>query len=464
MSDLVPSRPPNRGITGKAQQQYLERHAEPEAKIADRLAGTFGHALILPAHDEGDDLMQALQSVPTGPDGDVLIVLVVNASPEAPAWVHERNAEVLTHLRWKYGQEEAAYLDAPAPARVFRFRAGRILHIDRASPAHLLPSGQGVGWARKIGFDIALRLHRSRRLTSRWLHSTDADVILPRDYFERASAVVQPDAAALVYPFSHRGEEDVALARAVQLYEISLRYYVLGLASAGSPYAHHTIGSTLAVDAVAYAKVRGVPKRTAAEDFYLLGKLAKIGPIVRLGGAIISLSGRVSRRVPFGTGPAVERIARKGDFTLYHPGIFEKLGVWLAAMSDLTHLSPSGAFSKRLVERCRKGGLDATVLLEMAAHPSIEAALAAASRHAKNTAKFRQHLATWFDAFRTLKFVHGLEARGLAPVPWLDALRDAPFARLSVEGIRDPKTIDGLALASVIGRLGSMERARRGAK
>ena len=460
MTVPVPSQPPRQRTSGKGPDQYLERYAEPEAKIADRLVGTFGHALVLPAHDEGDDLLRALQSVPPGPEGAVLVLLVVNATPEAPQWAHERNAEVLTRLRRYYGEEETALLDAAAPARVFRFRAGRILHIDRASPEHLLPSGQGVGVARKIGFDIALRLYRSRRLASRWIHSTDADVILPRDYFQRASALGSAHAAALVYPFSHRGEDDVALARAVQLYEISLRYYVLGLASAGSPYAHHTVGSTLAVDAMAYAKVRGVPKRTAAEDFYLLGKLAKIGPILRVESAGISLSGRVSRRVPFGTGPAVERIARQGHFTLYHPRIFALLDVWLAAMSDLTHASPPSALSKRVAVRSRKSGLDATLLLEMAAHPALEAALAAARRHAKNATKFQQHLATWFDAFRTLKFVHALEARGLAPQPWFEALRAAPFVRAAVDDVRDAGAVDGLTLARIASRLAAMERER----
>jgi hypothetical protein len=461
MSDAILSRPPAKIVAGKAEEQYLARHAEPEARIADRLVGTFGHALIIPAHDEGDDFMRALQSVPTGPDGDVLLVLVVNATPEAAAWVHGRNAELLSRLRQKLGREEATYLDIAAPARLFRFRAGRLLHIDRASAEHLLPSGQGVGLARKIGFDIALRLHRSRRLSSRWIHSTDADVILPRDYFARASAVDKPGTAALVYPFVHRGDEDVALARAIQLYEISLRYYVLGLAWAGSPYAHHTIGSTLAVDAVAYAKVRGVPKRTAAEDFYLLGKLAKIGAIRSLDGIPISVSGRVSRRVPFGTGPAVERIARQKQFTLYHPSIFAHLAVWLGAIADLTHLSPAGALSKRLVERCRKGGLDPAPLLDLAAHTSVETALAAARRHAKSREKYAQHVAIWFDAFRTLKFVHALEERGLLPLPWLDALYQAPFAKQCVDDMRELKTLDGLALARIIDRLGSMEHRLR---
>jgi hypothetical protein len=464
MTDVILSQPPPKGgVSPKAVQQYLDRYAEPEARIADLLPGTFGHALIIPAYDEGEDLMRALQSVPVGPEGDVLVILIVNAPPEAAAWVHERNAEVLPRLRQKYGAERATCLDGPAPAQLFRFRAGSILHVDRASPGHLLPAGQGVGTARKIGFDIALRLHRSRRLASPWLHSTDADVILPRDYFDRIAGVAIKNAAALIYPFTHRGEDDVALARAVQLYEISLRYYVLGLASARSPYAHQTIGSTLAVDALAYAKVRGVPKRTAAEDFYLLGKLAKVGAIGSIGGMAITLSGRVSRRVPFGTGPAVERIAREERFTLYHPSIFAYLGAWLDTLADLPLGAPRSAFANHVTEHCRKRGLDPSLIADMAAHPSVESAIAAAQSHAKTATKLAHHLTTWFDAFRTLKFVHALEARALPPKPWLEALREAPFSQMAVDDVRGKKPIDGLALARINDRLAAAERrpARR---
>jgi hypothetical protein len=315
--------------------------------------------------------------------------------------------------------------------------------------------------ARKIGFDIALRLYRSSRLASSWLHSTDADVLLPRDYFDRASNVPKNHAAALVYPFTHRGEEDVALARAIQLYEISLRYYVLGLASAASPYAHHTVGSTLAIDAIAYAKVRGVPKRTAAEDFYLLGKVAKIGTIAALSGTPISVSGRVSRRVPFGTGPAVERIARKGQFTLYHPLIFAHLGAWLSVLAELP-LEPSpSAFSKQIVDRCRQRELDPAHLLEMAAHPQTQAAIASAHRHGKTRDKLTAHVTTWFDAFRTLKFVHALEARAFPPSPWLDALRAAPFAKGVVDGLGAKKASDSIALTRVNDGLAAIERHLR---
>src|SRR5690606_7285065 len=118
---------------------------------------------------------------------------------------------------------------------------------------------------------------------------------------------------ALLFPFRHEGPADEPVTRATELYEASLRYHVLGLAHAGSPYAYHSIGSTLAVQARAYALVRGVPKRSAGEDFYLLDKLAKVAPLLRARGEPVRIRARFSTRVPFGTGPAVARIAATGS-------------------------------------------------------------------------------------------------------------------------------------------------------
>ena len=135
---------------------------------------------------------------------------------------------------------------------------GRILVVDRFTPPGFFPDDQGVGLARKIGVDLCARLHASGRLASSFVHTTDADVELPNDYFDRTPA---GPAAALLFPFFHRPDVEPRLGRAVLLYEISLRYYVLGLSFAGSPYAFHTIGSTIATDVGAYMKVRGFPKR-----------------------------------------------------------------------------------------------------------------------------------------------------------------------------------------------------------
>src|SRR5690606_17786041 len=95
---------------------------------------------------------------------------------------------------------------------------------------------------------------------------------------------------------------------ALVLYEISLRSYEYGLAYAGSPYAFQTLGSTLALNPAAYAKVRGFPKRLAGEDFYILNKLIKIGPIYLRNDRCLQIKDRPSQRVPFGTGTSVFKI------------------------------------------------------------------------------------------------------------------------------------------------------------
>ena len=89
-----------------------------------------------------------------------------------------------------------------------------------------------------------------------------------------------------------------------------MSYYVAGLAMAGSRYAHHSLGSTIAVHAKTYAAVRGYPKRSAGEDFYLLNKICKLAPVERLAGPALSIEARISARVPFGTGPALRRLLK----------------------------------------------------------------------------------------------------------------------------------------------------------
>jgi hypothetical protein len=442
---------------GKAERKYLDRYAEPEASLADRL-GPFGHALVVPAYGEGEDLVSMLRSVPGGPEGEVLVVLVVNGKPSAPAWVHERNRAVVERLRRAFDKTRVETLSREPPAHLLEFGKGSILCIDRYTPPHWFPDDQGVGLARKVGVDLCLRLWSAGRLGSAVIHSTDADVELPLDYFERPE--LGREAAAFVYPFAHRPADDPALSRAVLLYEISLRYYVLGLAFAGSPYAHHTIGSTIATGARAYATVRGFPKRAAAEDFYLLSKLAKIGPVMSMRGRPIAVSGRPSSRVPFGTGAAVRRISAKGaePFTVYAPSLFRYLRVWLTTLFDVDLTGSNGAedFERRVSRACAKDDLDPAPLLSSLRALGAREAIASA-RRSKTTDPLRRHLMTWFDAFRTLKLLHTLQRGGLAPRSWRDALGEAPFTR---EMLGDPSSIDERdqdALRALCERLASIE-------
>ncbi|HYX19371.1 MAG TPA: hypothetical protein VFA98_00815, partial [Thermoanaerobaculia bacterium] len=70
---------------------YLSRHAEPEAAAADRLEGTFGNAVVVPAYGEGQSLFDTLGSVPRTAGGETLVVVVLNARADSPAKVHEAN-------------------------------------------------------------------------------------------------------------------------------------------------------------------------------------------------------------------------------------------------------------------------------------------------------------------------------------------------------------------------------------
>jgi len=94
---------------------------------------------------------------------------------------------------------------------------------------------------------------------------------------------------------------------AICCYEIFLRYWVLGLKYAKSPWAFHSIGSTIVTSTDSYLKVRGMNKREAGEDFYFLNKLAKIGSIDYIRDTCVFPSARSSSRVPFGTGKRIER-------------------------------------------------------------------------------------------------------------------------------------------------------------
>ncbi len=292
-----------------------------------------------------------------------------------------------------------------------------VLLVDRFDRGAKLPAREGVGRARKIGADIALALIAASVVASRWIHSSDADAHLPFDYF----AVPQAAAAvAGVLPFHHRCGDD-AVGAATRLYELGLQYHVAGLRWAASPYGFHSVGSALMVRADAYAQVRGFPRRAGGEDFYLLNKLAKIGDVSSPTAPVIELDARASTRVPFGTGPAVARLVGRleagedlaGIALFHHPEVFRQLRLCLAAWPQIyRHEIPDTDISPQ--------SRDALATLGFAR------ALSHARRHSRSETQFVRQLNTWFDGFRTLKFLHSLRDRGW-PLIDLATARTAPF-------------------------------------
>ena len=415
--------------------KYLSRHAEPEARAAASLPGAFGHVLVVPAYGEGRSLFEMLGSVPQGPAGDTLIVVVLNAREDSPPAIHAANAEVRDRLMTAAANPARELAASPAVTEL-PMAHGRLVLIDRAAPGSFLPEGEGVGLARKIGNDFALALQAERRVASSWIHNTDGDVVLPNDYFDqigRLSEAGRQDTA--VYFFEHRFAEDPDLAEAGRLYEISLRYDTLGLAWAGSPYAYEAMGSCIAVRPEAYAAVRGFPRKDAAEDFYFLNKVAKVGAVHRLAGTPLLLEGRVSDRVPFGTGKALGDLVAKprarSGFRLYHPMVFAHLAAWL---SVLERTARSGGRVDLAVEELPRdnpffqAGLLIEALERMGAFVAVREAI---EKSSGDPATMLRHFHAWFDAFRTRKLIHALRDGGLPSPGYHEALAEAPFTGLS---------------------------------
>lgn len=423
---------------------YLARHAEPENAAAANLDGQFGHVVAVPAYGEGDTLFAMLGSVPAGQPRETLIVVVLNARADSPAGV--RGANDAARERLAAAASTASTLSDDPPSIAYRYPHGRVVLIDRSGPGRYLPADQGVGLARKIGCDFALALAASGRLNADWLHCTDADVLLPKDYFDQTEALTGPDVAAAVYAFRHRFDPSQKLGMAGRLYDLKLRYGVLGLAWAGSPYAYQTMGSCLAIRPRAYAAVGGFPKKNSIEDVLVLNDLAKTGSIGRLAGSPILLEGRVSDRVPVSTGQALKRLSEKkralATFRLDHPLAFAHLSAWLSALDAVAR---SGSLARALERLPSNSPFFKTDLLtaSLEAMGAFAAVREAVSRGKAGPDALRRSLHSSFDAVRTRQFLDALGKGGLPPLPWRQALSEAPFAAL---GGSTEDDLDALAL------------------
>ena len=388
--------------------------------MASLCPDSFDFVMVVPAYAESPAFVDGYRAAARHA-GRLLVIIVLNGRAGAAGSVHASNADCFRALSARFSQEEigrGAWLGHDASLSV--------LVVDRFTADHRLPLRHGVGLARKIGADVALELIARGQVRHPFIAMTDADARLPADYFARIAAV-EPECSAAMFPFWHEPGGQRDMDRATALYEIRLRYLQRGLRWAHSPYAFHTVGSTMVVHALCYALVRGVPRRRAGEDFYLLGKLSKLRPLAYLQGEPVRLRSRLSERVPFGTGSESAKLARGAAGELYHPDCF-------AAVRDVTRelrclardgfasgqAAPGPAVSALLSR------LSAPVrrFLESQGAPDAWQGICA---QAPNPGARLRHLHDWFDGFRTLKLIHHVRDHASASLPWQEAIRRAPF-------------------------------------
>ena len=409
---------------------YLRGHAEPSSALAlwwarlkrpppDRLA-------VIPLLDEINSIRSCLGALEASARAcrvRPLLIFVINNKESAPEHIRLSNQKTLA-LLWDAGREQRKL---PAPFRGFacHSQSADLLVFDFSTAGYGFPDRQGVGLARKIGADFAFALYQGGYCPAEYAHSTDGDALVPLDYFlfpEKYPGAKK--AAAFIYPFRHQSpEQDGPRHRkATELYHRYLLDYSKGLKRAGSPYGFPTVGSAICFSLRHYARVRGFPKKQAGEDFYLLNKLRKQGEVCELASQPIILQGRLSSRVPFGTGQGIARITaclEKGIPWKHYPEeAFLRLASWLTTMNDFCEHCDTRRLAQEYRQACRQkslpdGNYGFWDILDQLRMQDFVQTLPAKARSARTR---KHHLLVWFDALKTLQFVH-LHTEKAGPCP-----------------------------------------------
>ncbi|AMV71030.1 hypothetical protein DBW_0639 [Desulfuromonas sp. DDH964] len=355
----------------------------------------FAGAVIIPALAEAASLPATLTSLAANPRQELarwLIIVVVNQRGDADPITKVENQATLARL----------------DSADRRWDGLHLAWVDAASPGCELPPGEGVGLARKLGCDLALeRLDWARR-GGPLLAMLDADTLVAPNYLAALQDhfATRPEGAATV-AFCHQPGENALLDAAITRYELYLRSYLLGLTLAGSPYAYPTVGSTIVCRALAYLRAGGMNRRLAGEDFYFLQQLAKTAGVAPLGTTLVEPAARLSSRVPFGTGPALEKILG-GDpaLTLCHPWeAFLLLRDWLTCAAGAG--PETGA-----VELLRQAVTLAPELGDFLAATGLVSNWEKLRRNHPAQPALRRAFHGWFDALQTRRLLHRLAATG----------------------------------------------------
>lgn len=406
---------------------YLEkysagRHWKPAVREND--AENIFQIVVIPSYAERETLPATLLALAANQASSLeysLILCVVNNKINSGPSVIEDNQKTIEYLdalvkkqelnKFSANQNLFRHLSAIADSKL------KIGYIDASSKGYEMPQGTGgVGMARKIGMDTALRLLKNVSYPGKLIISLDADTLVEGNYLSAIKNYFTPEIKTAIAAYQHQMPDNHEGQAAICCYEIFLRYWVLGLKYAKSPWAFHSIGSTIVTTADAYLQVRGMNRRAAGEDFYFLNKLAKIGGIGYIQDTCVYPSARASARVPFGTGKAIQRFLEGGnnEYQLYDPRIFIIISRWLEFMNSAINSSE---------EEILKAAENIHPALKLFLEDSRFAdAWSKIRRNAKEEKTLRHHFNDWFDGFKTYKLINYLTSNAYSKIDMFEAV------------------------------------------
>lgn len=380
---------------------YFDRFNHRELELNSPVPSNLELIVVIPSHNEPDLLgsLQSLKDAFVPMDVSVEVITVVNHGVNTGSDIVNQNQQTLT-------QANQFALDNNSEAITFQ-----VIEVF-----DMPPKKAGVGLARKIGMDEALGRF-SKINKDGIIVCFDADSLCESNYFETILCHFKkhPKTPGCSIHFEHPLEGNshtIEEYNAIILYELHLRYYKNAQQYTGLPFVFHTIGSSMAVRASAYAKQGGMNKRKAGEDFYFLNKIIQLGNFTELNLTTVIPSPRISDRVPFGTGKAVGEIvsADQGSLETYNFKIFVELKEFVGEIyKNNKNLNASKLSS--LVN----------VFIDS---KELGVKIAEIGKNSNSEEAFITRFFKVFDAFWIMKYVHFSRDNLHKQVPVLDASND----------------------------------------
>jgi hypothetical protein len=359
-------------------------------------------SVVIPSYGEYEDLGAALYSLALNDKillSKTIIIIVINSPMiQIKKEYSEINSKLLYDLENNNFQKK------------YELNNLNLAWIDASRCGSELNGKGGVGKARKLGMDYSL-LYFDWNLSPLMI-SLDADTLVEKtylkaiyDYFKSNS-----DFVGASISFKHQTADNELDESIIRDYEHYLNDYVAKLKKARSPYAYHTVGSAMAFRAEYYIKAGGMKTHRGGEDFYFMQSLRKLGKIGYIANTSVHPSPRISGRVPFGTGPRLKKTIEGSELMLYNPKVFERLGNTLHEIRKW--LSNSNIKYSEL-----KMNLDTKCSNFLDKNNFSTVWNKIIENNLKNIGELSERdkrkllcaLHVWFDAFRTLKFIHFLE-------------------------------------------------------
>ncbi len=382
-------------------QQYLQKRVISKPLLANISDSNLGIIVVIPCYNE-PDIISTLMSIEAceKPNKNVEIIIVINSHEVSDSEIVDANIETEINInKWLQQVRNYTY---------------HTIHIKNIPKKYA-----GVGYARKIGMDEAVRRFVDNGISSGIICSLDADTLIAENYFTEIEKSFQKknyNACSIYFEHDIEGDEfpQEVYSRIIE-YELHLRYYSNSLIYSGFPYYYHTIGSAFALTAQSYCMQGGMNKKQAGEDFYFLQKIMQMGGFYELNSTMVRPSPRPSDRVIFGTGPVIREYMTQPEkeFVSYN---FEAFKALKPLFDD-----------KMLFFKINNTDFDKLIshyhlsLQDFLNTNNFRTAIHTINNNIADKNNFSRKFFHWFDGFRVVKYLNFSHEKYFSKIPIVEA-------------------------------------------